>query len=74
MVEREQLRFDFSASPEGRLESVFIDALREVVRKDPRPQVDARFYPYAGLSSTIRLRSGRIYVRGQKSLFSFGTE
>jgi hypothetical protein len=63
MVEREQLRFDFSASPEGRLESVFVDALREVVRKDPRPQVDARFYPYAGLSSTIRLRSGRIYVR-----------
>jgi hypothetical protein len=63
MVEREQLRFDFSASPEGRLESVFSDALREVVRKDPRPEVDARFYPYAGLSSTIRLRSGRIYAR-----------
>src|SRR6185436_11778294 len=63
MVEREQLRFDFSASPEGRLESVFTDALRDVVRKDPRPEVDARFYPYAGLSSTIRLRSGRIYVR-----------
>ena len=63
MVEREQLSFDFSASPEGRLHSVFSDALHEVVRKDPRPEVDARFYPYAGLSSTIRLRSGRIYVR-----------
>ena len=63
MVEREQLRFDFTASPEARLESVFSDALRDLVRKDPRPEVDARFYPYAGLSSTIRLRSGRIYVR-----------
>jgi hypothetical protein len=63
MVEREQLVFDFTATAEARLESVFIEALRTAVKKEPRPEVEARFYPYAGLSSTIRLRRGRVYAR-----------
>ena len=27
------------------------------------PAIEVRFYPYAGLRHTIRLRSGRVYVR-----------
>jgi predicted metal-dependent hydrolase len=47
---------------EATLTSVFAEALR-AARKEPAPEVEARFYPYAGLSSTIRLRQGRVYVR-----------
>jgi hypothetical protein len=47
---------------EATLTSVFSEALR-AARKEPAPEVEARFYPYAGLSSTIRLRQGRVYVR-----------
>jgi len=65
MIEREQLDFDFDspAAQDLRLDSVFDEALRAVVKKGPRPEVEARFYPYAGLSSTIRLRQGRVYAR-----------
>lgn len=61
----EQLPFDFdsSQSPEASLEAIFNDALRALVRREPHPEVEARFYPYAGLSSTIRLRKGRVYAR-----------
>lgn len=45
------------------LESIFDEALRETVKKEPRPQISAHFYPYTGLSSTIRLRNGRVYAR-----------
>ena len=48
---------------DANLESIFDEALREIVKKEPKPQVSACFYPYAGLSSTIRLRQGRIYAR-----------
>ncbi len=40
-----------------------LDAFRNLARKRPVPEVDARYYPYAGLTHTIRLRSGRVYVR-----------
>src|SRR5260370_1741031 len=43
--------------------SVFAQAAQALVKKQSRPPIEARFYPYAGLSSTIRLRQGRIYVR-----------
>ena len=52
-----------SAAPDGRLEPIFHAALRDVTRRSDTPQVQARFYPYAGLSSTIRLRKGRLYAR-----------
>ena len=45
------------------LDSIFSEAIREVVKKSPPPEVEARFYPYAGLSSTIRMRRGRVYAR-----------
>lgn len=45
------------------LDSIFTAALREVANKEPPPDVEARFYPYAGLSSTIRLRRGRVLAR-----------
>ncbi|HKP12541.1 MAG TPA: M48 family peptidase, partial [Blastocatellia bacterium] len=65
MTEREQLQLDFDAgpTPEPNLDAVFDDALRALLKRGPRPEVEARFYPYAGLSSTIRLRKGRVYAR-----------
>jgi hypothetical protein len=51
------------ASGDAKLGTIFDRALGAVLRKEPRPQVEARFYPYAGLSSTIRMRQGRVYVR-----------
>ena len=60
---REQLEFDWPAFTDKNLEAVFQEALRAAVKKAPTPPVEARFYPYAGLSSTIRLRQGRVYAR-----------
>jgi SprT-like family protein len=45
------------------LEKLFIDAFRHLGGERPIPPVDVRLYPYAGLHHTIRLRSGRAYVR-----------
>jgi hypothetical protein len=63
MTEHEQLSFSFPVNSGDILEAVFDDAFRALVKKQPRPKIVARFYPYAGLSSTIRLRQGRIYAR-----------
>jgi hypothetical protein len=46
-----------------RLSALFVEAFRQLDRNRPTPAVDVRFYPYAGLHHTIRLRSGRVYVR-----------
>jgi hypothetical protein len=54
---------DLQISAETRLANIFTDALKSLVRKGTLPQVEARFYPYTGLSSTIRLRQGRLYAR-----------
>src|SRR5688500_3237045 len=45
------------------LEALFKEALQIYVKKEPLPSLEARYYPYAGLSSTIRLRGGHIYAR-----------
>jgi hypothetical protein len=46
------------------LSSLFVDAFRQLgSNRSKIPEVEVRFYPYAGLHHTIRLRSGRIYVR-----------
>jgi hypothetical protein len=63
MIEREQLEIDSSLAEDVKLEALFDEALRAIVKKEPKPPIEARFYPYAGLSSTIRLRQGRVYVR-----------
>lgn len=63
MIEFEQLNLYSPIASDDALESVFNQALRALIKQEPRPEVEARFYPYAGLSSTIRLRRGRIYAR-----------
>jgi len=63
MSEYEQLHLYSPVNSDDSLEAVFDQALRALVKKEPRPRVEARFYPYAGLSSTIRLREGRVLAR-----------
>jgi hypothetical protein len=45
------------------LKSIFLDAFRQLGGNRPSPDVEVRFYPYAGVHHTIRIRSGRVYVR-----------
>ncbi len=45
------------------LGTLFVEAFNQLQRNRPAPEVDVRYYPYAGLNHTIRLRSGRVYVR-----------
>jgi hypothetical protein len=45
------------------LSTLFVEAFRTLAPKRAVPEVDVRYYPYAGLNHTIRLRSGRVYVR-----------
>jgi predicted metal-dependent hydrolase len=63
MVNYQQLHLYSPVTSDDVLESVFDQALRTLVKKEPRPEVEARFYPYTGLSSTIRLRQGRVLAR-----------
>jgi predicted metal-dependent hydrolase len=63
MSEYQQLELYPVVTSDDILEALFDEALRSLVKKEPRPKVDARFYPYAGLSSTIRLRNGRVHAR-----------
>ena len=44
------------------LETVFSEAFSRLTRK-PVPAIEVKFYPYAGLHHTIRVRSGRVHVR-----------
>jgi len=45
------------------LNALFAEAFRQLARNRPAPEIEAKFYPYAGISHKIRLRSGRVYVR-----------
>ncbi len=45
------------------LGTLFVEAFRQLAPGRPLPDVDVRYYPYTGLTHTIRLRSGRVYVR-----------
>ena len=45
------------------LSPLFVDAFRQLELNHPTPEVEVRFYPYAGLNHTIRSRAGRIHVR-----------
>jgi predicted metal-dependent hydrolase len=42
---------------------LFVDAFRQLQPSRAIPETEVRFYPYAGLNHTIRLRSGRVHVR-----------
>jgi hypothetical protein len=43
--------------------ALFADAFRQLAGNRPVPEIEVRFYPYAGLHHTIRVRSGKVYVR-----------
>src|SRR5437763_3843753 len=50
------------------LQKVFSEVFRQLDPKGQRfrlspPDIEVKFYPYAGLHHTIRVRSGRVYVR-----------
>ncbi len=45
------------------VQKYFADAFRHLGNNRPVPEIEVRFYPYAGLHHTIRVRSGRVYVR-----------
>jgi hypothetical protein len=51
------------AESQQQLGSLFTDAFRQLGGNRPVPEIEVRFYPYAGLHHTIRIRSGRVYVR-----------
>jgi predicted metal-dependent hydrolase len=53
----------FMSNSAQHLKSLYTEAFRQIERNRPTPEVEIRFYPYAGINHTIRLRSGRIYVR-----------
>ena len=63
MISYEQLPLYSPINSDENLEALFDQAVRTVVNKKPIPKIEARFYPYAGLSSTIRLRQGRLFAR-----------
>lgn len=42
---------------------LFADAFRQLGGNRPVPEIEVRLYPYAGLHHTIRIRSGKVYVR-----------
>lgn len=45
------------------LSALFAEAFRHYERVRATPSIDVRFYPYAGLHHTIRVRAGKVYVR-----------
>jgi hypothetical protein len=46
------------------LKTLFADAFRQLGSSSGKtPEIEVKFYPYAGLHHTIRLRVGRVYVR-----------
>jgi hypothetical protein len=45
------------------LGALFADAFRQLGGNRPVPEIEVRFYPYAGLHHTIRVRSGKVYAR-----------
>ena len=51
------------SQPQHHLTALFSEAFRQLDRNHVVPEIEARFYPYAGINHKIRLRSGRVYVR-----------
>ena len=49
--------------PNHHLKKVFSDAFKQLSGSRSVPDVEVKFYPYSGLRHTIRIRSGRVYVR-----------
>lgn len=51
------------SQPQNHLTALFSEAFRQLDRHRAAPEIEVRFYPYAGISHKIRLRAGRVYVR-----------
>ena len=52
------------SQPNNHLKALFADAFRQLGSSHLKtPEIEVKFYPYAGLHHTIRLRGGRVYVR-----------
>jgi hypothetical protein len=51
------------SQPQNHLGTLFSEAFRQLDRNRAAPEIEVRFYPYAGISHKIRLRAGRVYVR-----------
>jgi hypothetical protein len=51
------------SQPQNHLNALFSEAFRQLARYRSVPEIEVRFYPYAGISHKIRVRSGRVYVR-----------
>lgn len=45
------------------LSQIFEQAYRELRPRTPLPEFEVRFYPFANINNTIRLRQGRLFVR-----------
>jgi len=51
------------SQPQKHLSALFTEAFRQLDGNRAVPEIEVRFYPYAGISHKIRVRSGRVYVR-----------
>jgi hypothetical protein len=51
------------SQPQYHLTTLFSEAFRQLASNRSVPEIEVRFYPYAGISHKIRMRSGRVYVR-----------
>jgi hypothetical protein len=49
--------------PANPLNELYIEAFQALGKSHPVPEIEVKFYPYTGLNHTIRLRSGKIFVR-----------
>lgn len=47
----------------NQLNSLYVEAFKLLGKNRPVPELEVNFYPYTGLNHTIRLRSGKVYVR-----------
>jgi hypothetical protein len=48
---------------QNHLSALFSEAFHQLAPHHRVPEIEVRFYPYAGISHKIRLRSGRVYAR-----------
>jgi predicted metal-dependent hydrolase len=51
------------SQPSNDLSNHFSDAFRQLGHYHSLPDIEVRFYPYAGITHKIRIRGGRVYVR-----------
>ena len=51
------------SQPSNDLGNYFSDAFRQLGHYRSLPDIEVRFYPYAGITHKIRIRGGRVYVR-----------